>query len=210
MLQVLLAKERESAGVCTDQRGNRADCRELESQGISAAMIHGDRSQSQRTTALTGSQQGRFRVLVATTASRGIPRAGHRARHQLRFAGGGGEFYPPRWANGTQRRHGVASTLFVKEQRSELFHLERSLGIQDRADARDETTTSLPEKQERTRSTHLHFRIAGQSTFPALNSARASERFVAPAKFSRRSSKTKQVQSRGISTAPTKSGPVCV
>ena len=44
--------------------------------------------------------------------------------------------------------HGVASTLFVKEQRSELFHLERSLGIKmERMRADDHT--SLPEKQER-------------------------------------------------------------
>ena len=36
-------------------------------------MIHGDRSQSQRTAALAGFQQGRYRVLVATdVASRGI------------------------------------------------------------------------------------------------------------------------------------------
>jgi len=36
-------------------------------------MIHGDRSQSQRTAALEGFQRGRFRVLVATDlASRGI------------------------------------------------------------------------------------------------------------------------------------------
>jgi len=43
----------------------------------------------------------------------------------------------------------VASTLFVKEQRSELFHLERSLGIKIERMRADETTTSLPEKQER-------------------------------------------------------------
>ena len=34
--------------------------------GFLAAMIHGDRSQSQRTGALSGFDEGRFKVLVAT------------------------------------------------------------------------------------------------------------------------------------------------
>jgi late competence protein required for DNA uptake (superfamily II DNA/RNA helicase) len=38
-----------------------------------AAMIHGDRSQSQRNGALSGLQEGRFQILVATDiASRGF------------------------------------------------------------------------------------------------------------------------------------------
>src|SRR5262249_46358347 len=45
----------------------------LNRNGIPATMIHGDRSQSQRTAALTNFQSGRVRVLVATDlASRGI------------------------------------------------------------------------------------------------------------------------------------------
>ncbi len=45
----------------------------LTREGFAAAMIHGGRTQSQRTAALEGFQQGRFRVLVATDlASRGI------------------------------------------------------------------------------------------------------------------------------------------
>ena len=55
------------------KRGTERIAESLNRKGFSAAMIHGDRSQSQRTTALTGFQQGRFRVLVATDlASRGI------------------------------------------------------------------------------------------------------------------------------------------
>src|ERR1035438_781844 len=55
------------------KRGCERIAKNLIRQGIPATMIHGDRSQSQRTTALTGFQQGRFRVLVATdVASRGI------------------------------------------------------------------------------------------------------------------------------------------
>src|SRR5437660_1101522 len=74
MLQRLLAKE---TGKCLvfarTKRGTERIAESLNRKGFSAAMIHGDRSQSQRTTALAGFQQGRFRVLVATElASRGI------------------------------------------------------------------------------------------------------------------------------------------
>ena len=93
-------------------------------------MIHGDRSQSQRTAALAGFQQGRYRVLVATDlASRGIhvqdiahvinfdlPEVAENFIHRVGRTGRAG-------------KHGVASTLFASEQRSELFQLERTLGI---------------------------------------------------------------------------------
>jgi ATP-dependent RNA helicase RhlE len=56
----------------TKHRANRlADF--LERHGIACARIHGNRSQPQRTEALAGFKQGRFRVLVATDiAARGI------------------------------------------------------------------------------------------------------------------------------------------
>jgi ATP-dependent RNA helicase RhlE len=102
----------------------------LNRQGINAAMIHGDRSQSQRTAALTGFQQGQYRVLVATdVAARGIhvqdiahvinydlPEVAENFIHRVGRTGRAGE-------------RGVASTLFVREQRTEVFQLERALGI---------------------------------------------------------------------------------
>jgi ATP-dependent RNA helicase RhlE len=54
---------------------HRADrlLRHLQRSGISAAVIHGNRSQAQRTRALSGFKSGEFRVLVATDiAARGI------------------------------------------------------------------------------------------------------------------------------------------
>src|SRR2546430_1530157 len=94
------------------------------------SMIHGDRSQSQRTAALTGFQRGQYRVLVATdVAARGIhvqniahvinydlPEVAENFIHRVGRTGRAGE-------------RGVASTLFVSEQRTELFQLERALGI---------------------------------------------------------------------------------
>jgi ATP-dependent RNA helicase RhlE len=102
----------------------------LARDGFSAAMIHGGRTQSQRTAALTGFQQGRYRVLVATDlASRGIhvqdiahvinydlPDIAENFIHRVGRTGRAGE-------------SGLASTLFGREQRSEMLALERTLGI---------------------------------------------------------------------------------
>ena len=131
MLQRLLAKE---TGRCLvfsrTKRGTERITKSLNRDGFSAAMIHGDRSQSQRNAALAGFQQGRYRVLVATDlASRGIhvqdivhvinydlPDMAENFIHRVGRTGRAGG-------------HGVATTLFSREQRSELFQLERTLGI---------------------------------------------------------------------------------
>jgi len=56
----------------TKHRANRL-AKMLQQRGVSCAAIHGNRSQAQRTEALSGFRTGRFRVLVATdVASRGI------------------------------------------------------------------------------------------------------------------------------------------
>jgi ATP-dependent RNA helicase RhlE len=131
MLHHLLIKE---SGRCLvfsrTKRGTERIAKSLNREGIQAAMIHGDRSQSQRTAALEGFQQGRYRVLVATDlASRGIhvQDIAHVINYDL-----------PEWAEnfihrvgrtGRAGKQGLASTLFVKEQRSEFFELERTLGI---------------------------------------------------------------------------------
>jgi ATP-dependent RNA helicase RhlE len=55
------------------KHGTERLAKHLVREGFSAAMIHGDRSQSQRTGALSGFDQGHFKVLVATdVAARGL------------------------------------------------------------------------------------------------------------------------------------------
>ena len=131
MLHHLLIKE---SGRCLvfsrTKRGTERIARSLNRDGIQAAMIHGDRSQSQRTAALTGFQQGRYRVLVATDlASRGIhvQDIAHVINYDLPEVAE--NFIHRVGRTGRAGRHGVASTLFVKDQRTELFQLERTLGI---------------------------------------------------------------------------------
>jgi ATP-dependent RNA helicase RhlE len=125
-------------------------------RGIDAATIHGDRSQSQRTAALTGFQQGRYRVLVATdVASRGIhvqniaqvinydlPDIAENFIHRVGRTGRAGEL-------------GVASTLFLREQRTELFQLERTLGIRIERITVDERTLEKQKTEVKVRPRRL-------------------------------------------------------
>jgi ATP-dependent RNA helicase RhlE len=146
LLQRLLAKE---TGRCLvfarTKRGTERIADNLNLKGFSAAMIHGDRSQSQRTSALTGFQQGRYRILVATDlASRGIhvEDIAHVINYDLPEVAE--NFIHRVGRTGRNGGHGVASTLFVKEQRSELFQLERTLGIKiERMRADDGTAAPI-------------------------------------------------------------------
>jgi len=112
------------------KHGTERLARRLTRDGFSAAMLHGDRSQSQRTAALAGFQQGRIRVLVATDlASRGIhvqdiahvinydlPAVAEDFIHRVGRTGRAGEL-------------GVASTLYGRDQAGDLRQIERALGI---------------------------------------------------------------------------------
>jgi len=131
MLDYLLRNE---SGRCLvfarTKRGADRVATSLNRNGISAAMIHGDRSQSQRTAALAGFQQGRFRVLVATDlAARGIhvEDIAHVINYDLPEIA---ENYIHRVGRtGRAGRHGLASTLVTPDERGELMQLERTLGI---------------------------------------------------------------------------------
>jgi ATP-dependent RNA helicase RhlE len=129
------------------KRGTERIAKGLSREGIAAATIHGDRSQSQRSAALAGFQQGRFRVLVATDlAARGIhvQEIAHVINYDLPEVAE--NFIHRVGRTGRAGRHGLASTLFVNAQRSELFQLERTLGIRME---RIEVDGSLSEKSAR-------------------------------------------------------------
>ena len=123
----------------------------LTREGFAAALIHGGRSQSQRTAALTAFQKGRTRILVATDlAARGIhvddisqvinydlPEVAENFIHRVGRSGRAGA-------------QGLASTLFTIDQRGELLALERTLGIKiERMLAAD-----LPERKDRKPAAH--------------------------------------------------------
>jgi ATP-dependent RNA helicase RhlE len=71
--QLLYAETGQTLIFTRTKRGTERLTKKLVRDGFAAAMIHGDRSQSQSTGALSGFQEGRSQVLVATDiASRGL------------------------------------------------------------------------------------------------------------------------------------------
>ena len=71
--QLLYGEKGQTLIFTRTKRGAQRLAQELVRDGFTATMIHGDRSQSQRNGALSGFQEGRFQVLVATDiASRGL------------------------------------------------------------------------------------------------------------------------------------------
>ena len=149
LLQRLLAKE---SGLCLvftrTKRGADRLAMSLTREGFSAATIHGNRSQSQRTAALTGFQKGRYRVLVATDlASRGIhvENIAHVVNYDLPELAE--DLIHRVGRTGRAGNEGVASIFIGREQRSDLMQIERTLGIRiERVQ-----DASLPERPVRPR-----------------------------------------------------------
>jgi ATP-dependent RNA helicase RhlE len=148
VLQRLLAKE---TGRCLvfarTKRGAEKLANSLNREGFAAAMIHGDRSQSQRTAALTGFQKGRYRVLVATDlASRGIhvQDIAHVINYDLPEIAE--NFIHRVGRTGRAGKSGLASTLFGWDQRAEVLQLERTLGIRMERMADKDLPPARPER----------------------------------------------------------------
>ena len=71
--QLLYAEKGQTLIFTRTKRGSQRLAQDLARDGFTATMIHGDRSQSQRNAALSGFQEGRYQILVATdVASRGL------------------------------------------------------------------------------------------------------------------------------------------
>ncbi len=104
LLQMMLVEESGSFLVfARTKHGADRLSKKLSREGVKAAAIHGDRSQSQRTQALRGFQDGYYRVLVATDiAARGIHVEGisHVVNYDLPQVSGG--LYSPRRPHGTR------------------------------------------------------------------------------------------------------------
>jgi len=147
LLQRLLAKE---SGLCLvftrTKRGADRLAMSLTREGFSTATIHGNRSQSQRTAALTGFQKGRYRVLVATDlASRGIhvENIAHVVNYDLPEVAE--DLIHRVGRTGRAGNEGIASIFIGREQRSDLMQIERTLGIRiERVQ-----DASLPQRQAR-------------------------------------------------------------
>lgn len=125
--------ERESGRSLVFVRTKRATERlgqKLERAGLRVSMIHGDRSQSQRTKALEAFQQGRSRVLVATdVASRGIHVDDIAQVINFDLPAAAEDFIHRVGRTGRAGATGAAATFFTPLERSELAALERNLRL---------------------------------------------------------------------------------
>jgi ATP-dependent RNA helicase RhlE len=112
------------------KRGTERLAKQLVRDGFLATMIHGDRSQSQRTGALAGLDEGRFNVLVATdVASRGlhIQDVAHVINYDLPTLPE--DFIHRVGRTGRAGATGRASTLVCPAEALELRNIERVLKL---------------------------------------------------------------------------------
>ena len=112
------------------KRGTERLAKHLAREGFLIAMLHGDRSQSQRTSALNGFDEGRFKVLVATdVASRGldIQSVAHVINYDLPTLPE--DFIHRVGRTGRAGAQGRASTLVTSAEALELRNIERALGL---------------------------------------------------------------------------------
>jgi len=128
--ELLYAEKGQTLIFTRTKRGAERLAKQLVRDGFSAAMIHGDRSQSQRNAALSGFQGGRFQVLVATDiASRGlhVDDVGHVINYDLPKMAE--DFIHRVGRTGRAGLQGRASTLVAGAETLELRQIERMLKL---------------------------------------------------------------------------------
>jgi len=128
--QLLYAEKGQTLIFARTKRGTERLAKELVREGFSAAMIHGDRSQSQRNGALSGFQEGRYQVLVATdVAARGlhIDDVAHVINYDLPKMAE--DFIHRVGRTGRAGLEGLATSLVAAGEVIELRHIERALKL---------------------------------------------------------------------------------
>jgi ATP-dependent RNA helicase RhlE len=145
--QLLYAEKGQTLIFTRTKRGAERLTKELVRDGFAAAMIHGDRSQSQRTGALSGFQGGRFQVLVATDiASRGlhVDDVAHVINYDMpRMAE---DFIHRVGRTGRAGLQGRASTLAAGAEVLELHQIERTLKLRMERMQTDRATAVSPRR----------------------------------------------------------------
>jgi ATP-dependent RNA helicase RhlE len=139
--------------------------KKLEKLGHDADVIHGDRSQSQRTAALKGFANGKHRVLVATdVAARGIDVSdiAHVVNYDLPNASE--DFVHRIGRTGRAGAKGVATTFVMPQEKYDARKLERELKIKFEWREADKNL----EKEERNKPVDL--KTAGLNDLMALES----------------------------------------
>ena len=145
--QLLYAEKGQTLIFTRTKRGTERLAKQLVRDGFNAAMIHGDRSQSQRNGALSGFQEGRFQVLVATDiAARGlhVDEVAHVINYDLPKMAE--DFIHRVGRTGRAGLQGRASTLVTGVEVLELRQIERALKLRIE---REQIDTTAPQPLRR-------------------------------------------------------------
>jgi ATP-dependent RNA helicase RhlE len=129
------------------KRGTERVARDLIREGFPAAMIHGDRSQSQRNNALNGFHEGRYQVLVATDiAARGlhVDDVAHVINYDVPTLAE--DFIHRVGRTGRAGLQGCASTFFTPVEMMNLKAIERTLQLRIERKQFDPATSALPRR----------------------------------------------------------------
>jgi ATP-dependent RNA helicase RhlE len=148
VLRQLLYEEKGQTLIFTrTKRGTQRLAKELERDGFSAAQIHGDRTQSQRNAALSGFQEGRYQVLVATdVASRGlhVDDVAHVINYDIPKMAE--DFIHRVGRTGRAGLQGRASTLVTGAEVLELRNIERTLKLRIERKQVDASANNQPKR----------------------------------------------------------------
>ncbi len=145
--QLLYTQEGQTLIFARTKHGTERLARELVRDGFNAAMIHGDRSQSQRNGALNGFQEGRYQVLVATDiAARGlhVDDIAHVINYDLPKIAE--DFIHRVGRTGRAGLKGCASTIVTAAEIPDLKSIERTLQLRMERQQFDVASAELPRR----------------------------------------------------------------
>ena len=161
--QLLYGEKGQTLIFARTKHGTERLAKNLIRDGFSAAMIHGDRSQSQRVGALNGFEEGRFQVLVATdVASRGIhvSNVAHVINYDLPQIPE--DFIHRVGRTGRMGSSGRASTLVCGAEIGELRSMERALKLKITRRKLDAGSRQATPVVQNTLSTRTLSRLPGE------------------------------------------------
>ena len=147
--ELLYQQEGQTLIFARTKRGTERLYRDLHRDGFSVAMIHGDRSQGQRNSALDGFSEGKVRILVATdVASRGlhIPDVAHVINYDLPSLAE--DFIHRVGRSGRNGATGASTTLVSGADLLALKAIERTLKLKIERKTLDTSNLKQPERKD--------------------------------------------------------------
>jgi ATP-dependent RNA helicase RhlE len=161
--QLLYAEKGQTLIFARTKHGTERLAKNLVRDGFTAAMIHGDRTQSQRSGALSGFEEGKFQVLVATdVASRGIHvnNVAHVINYDLPQIPE--DFIHRVGRTGRMGAAGRASTLVSGAEIPELRSIERALKLKIARRQMNQSNRPAPRAVENTLQSRTLSRMPGE------------------------------------------------